>query len=76
MMLPSATCGLEMNNMLGAFKQSCAEEVYKYASRIETCIPESGDSVSPALNSEDKETEEDMIQEQRGLEWNIILIDS
>jgi hypothetical protein len=50
--------------------------VYKYASRIETCIPESGDSVSPALNSEDKETEEDMIQEQRGLEWNIILIDS
>jgi hypothetical protein len=49
--------------------------VYDYGSGNETGIPESVDSVSPVLNPEDKETE-DVIQEQRGLEWNIIVIDS
>lgn len=46
-----------------------------YASGNETGIPESGGSVSSVLNSEDKETE-DVIQGQRGLEWNIIVIGS
>lgn len=75
MVLPSASYGLETNNILDAYKQSCAEEVYDYGSGNETGIPESVDSVSPVLNPEDKETE-DVIQEQRGLEWNIIVIDS
>jgi hypothetical protein len=61
MVLGSASCGLETNKILDAYEWSCAEEVCNYASGNETGIRESGDSVSPVLNSEDKETGEDVI---------------